>query len=112
LLHRYATECPSRFVRVRGEATPGWRVDTSGWAEKSDAAWNVSGAVARRLGAQAVTKVQQSCPLRLSSISRRSISRRQQPHTRAVYWRAWRLVVTWRLGAFLLALGAVLSTSP
>ena len=33
-------------------------------------------------------------------------------HTRAVYWRAWRLVATWRLGAFLLALGTVLSTSP
>jgi hypothetical protein len=35
-----------------------------------------------------------------------------QPHTRAVYWRAWCLVATWRLGAFLLALGADLSTSP
>ncbi len=34
LPHRYVTECPSRFVRVRGEATPGWRVDTSGRAEK------------------------------------------------------------------------------
>jgi hypothetical protein len=35
-----------------------------------------------------------------------------QPHTRADYWWAWRLVAMWRLGAFLLALGAVLSTSP
>jgi hypothetical protein len=34
-----------------------------------------------------------------------------QLHTRAVYWWAWRMVATWRLGAFLLALGAVLSTS-
>jgi hypothetical protein len=33
-----------------------------------------------------------------------------KPHTRVVYWRAWRLVATW--SAFLLALGAVLSTSP
>ena len=38
--HHYATECPSRFVRVRGEAPPGWRVDTPGRAVKDDAAWN------------------------------------------------------------------------
>jgi hypothetical protein len=38
--HHYATECPSRFVRVRGEAPPGWRVDTPGWAVKDDTAWN------------------------------------------------------------------------
>jgi hypothetical protein len=73
LQHRYATECPSRFVCVRGEATPGWRVDTSGRAERGDSAWNGSGAVARRLGAQAVARGQRSHPLRhgQSSISRR-----------------------------------------
>ena len=38
--HHYATECPSRFVRVRGEAPPGWRVDGPGRAAKDDAAWN------------------------------------------------------------------------
>ncbi len=38
--HHYATKCPSRFVRVRGEAPPGWRVDTPGRAVKDDAAWN------------------------------------------------------------------------
>jgi len=38
--HHYATECPSRFVRVRGEAPPGWRVEGPGRAARDDAAWN------------------------------------------------------------------------
>jgi hypothetical protein len=38
--HHYATECPSRFVRVRGEAPPGWRVDSPGRAAKDESAWN------------------------------------------------------------------------
>ncbi len=36
----YATECPARFVRVRGEAPPGWRVDHLGAVVKDSAAWN------------------------------------------------------------------------
>jgi hypothetical protein len=36
----YATECPSRFVRVRGEAPPGWKVDSPGRAAKDESAWN------------------------------------------------------------------------
>ena len=67
-----------------------------------------SGAVARRLGAQGggegATVASPASEFDLAP----SI---WQPHTRAVYWRAWRLVATWRLGAFLLALGAVLRLS-
>jgi hypothetical protein len=36
----YATECPARFVHVRGEAPPGWRVDQLGAVIKDSAAWN------------------------------------------------------------------------
>jgi hypothetical protein len=38
--HHYATECPSCFVRVRGEAPPGWKVDSPGRAVKDESAWN------------------------------------------------------------------------
>ena len=40
--HHYATECPSRFVRVRGKAPPGWKVDSPGRAAKDESAWNGS----------------------------------------------------------------------
>jgi hypothetical protein len=40
--HHYATECPSRFVRIRGEAPPGWKVDSPGRAAKDESAWNGS----------------------------------------------------------------------
>ncbi len=33
-------ECPSRFVRVRGEVPPGWKVDSPGRAAKDESAWN------------------------------------------------------------------------
>jgi hypothetical protein len=69
-----------------------------------------SGAVARRLGAQGGgTGATVASP---ASEFDRHLASIWQPHTRADYWWAWRLVVTWRLGAFLLALGAVLLTSP
>jgi hypothetical protein len=38
--HHYATECPSLFIRVRGEAPPGWKVDSPGRAAKDESAWN------------------------------------------------------------------------
>ena len=40
LQHHYAAECPSRFVRVRGEPPPGWKVDALGAVVKDHAAWN------------------------------------------------------------------------
>jgi len=40
--HHYAMECPLRFVRVRGEAPPGWKVDSPGRAAKDESAWNGS----------------------------------------------------------------------
>ncbi len=36
----YAAECPARFVRVRGEPQPGWKVDQLGKVVKDSAAWN------------------------------------------------------------------------
>ena len=37
----YANECPARFVRVRGEAPPGWKVERgSGAVVKDQDAWN------------------------------------------------------------------------
>ena len=37
----YANECPARFVRVRGEAPPGWKVERgSGAVVKDPDAWN------------------------------------------------------------------------
>jgi hypothetical protein len=97
LQHCHATECPSRFVRARGEAPPGWLVDTSGRAEKDDAAWNGSGAGARRLGAQGggegatVASPASELDLHLAP----SIL---QQHTRDECWRALRLIVTWGFG--------------
>ncbi len=38
--HHYAAECPARFVRVRGEPQPGWKVDVQGAVAKDHAAWN------------------------------------------------------------------------
>jgi hypothetical protein len=38
--HHYAAECPARFVRVRGEPPPGWKVDAQGAVVKDHAAWN------------------------------------------------------------------------
>ena len=35
----YAHECPSRFVRVRGEPPPGWKITSSG-VVKDPEAWN------------------------------------------------------------------------
>ena len=39
-VHHYGAECPTRFVRVRGEAPPGWRIGAGGIVEKNPAAWN------------------------------------------------------------------------
>ncbi len=36
----YGAECPARFVRVRGEAPPGWKMDQLGAVVKDPAAWN------------------------------------------------------------------------
>ena len=38
--HNYSAECPSRFVCVRGEPPPGWKVDVLGAVAKDYAAWN------------------------------------------------------------------------
>ena len=41
LREHYANECPARFVRVRGEAPPGWKVERgSGAVVKDPDAWN------------------------------------------------------------------------
>ena len=36
----FGLECPVRFVRVKGEAPPGWRADGPGKASKNPAEWN------------------------------------------------------------------------
>jgi hypothetical protein len=38
----YGNECPTRFVRVRGEAPPGWKIGPGGSVTKDPAAWNGS----------------------------------------------------------------------
>jgi hypothetical protein len=38
----FGTECPTRFVRVRGEAPPGWKIGPTGAVTKDPAAWNGS----------------------------------------------------------------------
>ena len=36
------SECPTRFARVRGEAPPGWKIDSPGVVTKNPSAWNGS----------------------------------------------------------------------
>jgi hypothetical protein len=57
--HHYATECPSRFVRVRGEAPPGWKGGSPGRAAKDESAWNGSELTdaARALYREFITKL-------------------------------------------------------
>jgi hypothetical protein len=35
----YGNECPLRFIRVRGEAPPGWQPGPNGGVQKDPAAW-------------------------------------------------------------------------
>jgi hypothetical protein len=42
LQQHYGNECPTRFVRVRGEAPPGWKIGPGGSVTKDPAAWNGS----------------------------------------------------------------------
>lgn len=50
----YANECPARFVRVRGEPPPGWKVDRQGAVAKEATDWvgdNLTDAARARFGA-------------------------------------------------------------
>ena len=40
--HHFGSECPTRFARVRGEAPPGWKIDSPGAVTKNPSAWNGS----------------------------------------------------------------------
>ena len=81
--------------------------DDSAPTELERADWNW-GAEARRLGASGVGTGATVASL-ASEFDRHLAQSIRQPRTRADYWRAWRLVVTW--GVARKALGAVLPMS-